>query len=479
MTDPMTSSSDAEADGGGVELRPLVRSTSPPASPQTIPRSILPHTPVDLHPRRPPPVAVDLEDIDHTFADNKTLLEAEANSQKAGGHEHGHGGGPGGSTPRQTVINIFISFVGAGMLGMPYAFSRSGWALGVMCLCAVSTANVYCMLLLVKTRRRLELNGHRNIEGYGDVGRIVLGEQGETLVNTCLIISQVGFATAYIIFIAANLTSIFPGIGRAVICYGCVPMLSVLVQVKDMAVLTPFSLFADVANLSGTTAVFMQDFKAFSHHETIKAYDWSNFLYVTAVSVYSLEGVGMVLPLETSCSERKSFPKILTWTVVGITLLIASFGVAGYAAFGPGTQAPVTLNVDGAVASFVKLALSIALYLTYPIMFYPVWLVAPLSGPFRAAAVVGTAAVAHAVPSFGKFLGLVGASICTLLGFIIPAMLHIKVFHYEKGPQGDGLKRWELWLDYFFIGFGIVFGVLGTYDSFMALFDHTEGGGHR
>ena len=475
----MTSSSDAEADGGGVELRPLVRSTSPPASPQTIPRSILPHTPVDLHPRRPLPVAVDLEDIDHTFADNETLLEAEAKSQKAGDHGHGHGGGPGGSTPRQTVINIFISFVGAGMLGMPYAFSRSGWALGVMCLCAVSTANVYCMLLLVKTRRRLELNGHRNIEGYGDVGRIVLGEQGETLVNTCLIISQVGFATAYIIFIAANLTSIFPGIGRAVICYGCVPMLSVLVQGKDMAVLTPFSLFADVANLSGTTAVFMQDFKAFSHHESIKAFDWSAFLYVTAVSVYSLEGVGMVLPLETSCSERKSFPKILTWTVVGITVLIASFGVAGYAAFGPGTQAPVTLNVDGAVASFVKLALSIALYLTYPIMFYPVWLVAPLSGPFRGAAVVGTAAVAHAVPSFGKFLGLVGASICTLLGFIIPAMLHIKVFHYEKGPQGDGLKRWELWLDYFFIGFGIVFGVLGTYDSFMALFDHTEGGGHR
>ena len=83
--------------------------------------------------------------------------------------------------------------------------------------------------------------------------------------------------------------------------------------------------------------------------------------------------------------------------------------------------------------------------------------------------------MAHAVPSFGKFLGLVGASICTLLGFIIPAILHIKVFHYEKGPQGDGLKKWELWLDYFFVAFGIVFGVLGTYDSFMALINHTEG----
>jgi len=183
----MTSSEShvGEADGG-IELRPLVGRTSPPPvgptshqpSPRMIPRKLLPHTPVDLHPRRPPPVVVDLTDIDHTFADNETLLE-DAELHNARGQGHGHGGGPGGSTPRQTVINIFISFVGAGMLGMPYAFSRSGWALGVICLCAVSAANVYCMLLLVETRRRLELNGHRNIEGYGDVGRIVLGDMGD------------------------------------------------------------------------------------------------------------------------------------------------------------------------------------------------------------------------------------------------------------------------------------------------------------
>jgi len=40
-------------------------------------------------------------------------------------------------------VNIFISFVGAGLLGLPYAFQRSGWLLGVICLAAVSTGNVY------------------------------------------------------------------------------------------------------------------------------------------------------------------------------------------------------------------------------------------------------------------------------------------------------------------------------------------------
>ena len=456
----------------GLEMRPLV----PPAPSHRL-LGILPHAPIDLHPRRPITATADADEL---FEDIALIADgtmpSTPGSPPIGGAHSGEGGGA--ATPRQTVINVFISFVGAGMLGMPYAFSRSGWALGVFCLSAVSACNVYCMLLLVKTRRRLELNGYKDIKGYGDVGRIVLGQRGEALVNVCLIITQVGFSTAYIIFIAANIVSIFPGIDRATICYGCVPALSVLVQVKDMAVLSPFSLLADVANLSGTAAVFLQDFKAFQHHEIIKAYDFSSFLYVTAVSVYSLEGVGMVLPLESSCVKREDFPKLLKWSVVGITALIATFGVCGYAAFGSHTQAPVTLNLVGGAASFVKLALCVALYLTYPVMFFPVWLVAPLPATLRVAAVLGTASVAFAVPSFGKFLGLVGASICTLLGFIIPAVFHIKVFHYDVKAGEAGLKKWEMGFDYLLITFGVVFGILGTYDSFMSLVNHTEGSGH-
>ena len=92
-------------------------------------------------------------------------------------------------------MNIFISFVGAGLLGLPYAFQRSGWLLGVICLAAVSTGNVYAMLLLVKCRKRLESNGYTGIKGYGDLGREVLGHRGEILVNVCLVVSQAGFAT--------------------------------------------------------------------------------------------------------------------------------------------------------------------------------------------------------------------------------------------------------------------------------------------
>ena len=55
--------------------------------------------------------------------DDDTCSESSAygrgNSSRGMIHHHGT------ATPAQMVVNIFISFVGAGLLGLPYAFSRS------------------------------------------------------------------------------------------------------------------------------------------------------------------------------------------------------------------------------------------------------------------------------------------------------------------------------------------------------------------
>lgn len=195
----------------------------------------------------------DLHDESHKISDNFEIEGGESSDDEGsdgsschdGGGAHGHGMAPGTATSAQVAVNIFISFVGAGLLGLPYAFSRSGWLLGSMSLAAVSSGNVYAMLLLVKCRKRLEEMGHTGIKGYGDVGREVMGPRGEVLVNICLVISQAGFATAYLIFIAANVRSIVEKAGRGMIIYSCVPLLALLVQFRDMKKLSPFSLIAD------------------------------------------------------------------------------------------------------------------------------------------------------------------------------------------------------------------------------------------
>jgi len=395
-----------------------------------------------------------------------------------------HGMAHGTATRGQVAVNIIISFVGAGLLGLPYAFSRSGWVLGVLCLSAVSIGNVYAMLLLVKCRKKLESDGYGGIKGYGDLGREVMGPRGEVLVNVCLVVSQAGFATAYLIFIAANVQSITNGkAGRALIIYACVPILSLLVQFRDMKKLSPFSLVADVANLMGLSCVIFQDFEYYTHSDAIKTVDFAGMVYVTSVCIYSLEGVGLILPLESSCANREGFPKLLKQVIFGITLLMCFFGTCGYVAFGDATISPISLNLQGESAAFVQMALCLAIYLTYPIMMFPVSDVLENlflsdsnkpprsycpSRTFRICIVLMTATIAYTIPSFGKFLELVGASICTLLGFILPCIFHIKIFGRSK------MKTWEFLLNMFIIVFGVFFGALGTIEGIIKLMENDE-----
>ena len=396
--------------------------------------------------------------------------------------DDGHGGPPPGSANTgQVIVNIIISFVGAGLLGMPYAFSKSGWLLGGITLLIVSAANVYAMLCLPAVQRALMERKDQSLAGnplgsYGDIGRAILGPKGEILVHICLGISQAGFATAYIIFIAANLYSIAK-VPRLLVCSACIPGLFLLVQFRDLGSLSPFSLLANTANFAALSTVLFQDYENYErHNDTVHPMKWGGLLFVIAVTIYSMEGIGLILSLKASCQEPSQFSWLLSVVLAVISILMVIFGVAGYWAFGNNTCAPITLNLASHwSAAFVKLALCLGLYLTYPIMMFPIWNIcegwnprfsehAPTRVTFRGGLVVISAAVAYSVPNFGKFLSLVGSSICTLLGFVLPCYFHLNV-------MGKELPWWQIFLDAVLLVGGSLFGIVGTYQSVVAMLE--------
>jgi hypothetical protein len=194
--------------------------------------------------------------------DDDGIRPSKGGSHRA--HDDHHGAGPpaGTATSPQVIINVVISFVGAGLLGIPNAFAQSGWVLGSITLLCVSALNVYAMLCLPVVQTTLQRSRpNETIQTYGDVGRVVLGDNGEKAVFICLGISQAGFATAYIIFIAANLHSI-TNVPRGIICFVCIPGLALLVQFRDLKSLSPFSLLANTANFCALSAVLFQDYES-------------------------------------------------------------------------------------------------------------------------------------------------------------------------------------------------------------------------
>ena len=73
---------------------------------------------------------------------------------------------------RRAWANTFLSFVGAGILGLPYAFKKTGLAASAIVLCAVGILSAYCMLILVECKRRINGKGGKyarvDTEDVGD-----------------------------------------------------------------------------------------------------------------------------------------------------------------------------------------------------------------------------------------------------------------------------------------------------------------------
>ncbi len=130
------------------------------------------------------------------------------------------------------VSNIFISFIGAGVLGLPYAFKEAGLLEGAIVMAAVAYLSVRAMLLLIDckycvaqislasadaneeeseseeeketdkyveiriepTKKKRSLSRtHFNIT-YSDVGFAAFGAIGKITVDTALLVSQVSMS---------------------------------------------------------------------------------------------------------------------------------------------------------------------------------------------------------------------------------------------------------------------------------------------
>ncbi|KAL1215517.1 Amino acid transporter AVT3B [Cardamine amara subsp. amara] len=386
------------------------------------------------------------------------------------------------SSQFKTFANVFIAIVGAGVLGLPYAFKRTGWLMGLLILFTVAALINHCMMLLVYIRRKL---GVSSIGSFGDLGFAVSGPLGRFVVDILIILSQAGFCVGYLIFIGTTLANLFHnptmtssltlslrhlmGVSpKSLYIWGCFPFQLGLNSIKTLTHLAPLSIFADVVDLGAMAVVIVEDVKiTVEKSPQVVAFGGiSVFFYGMGVALYAYEVVGMVLPLETEMKEKEKFGKVLALSMLFITVMYGSFGVLGYMAFGDETMDIITANLGaGVVSSIVQLGLCINLFFTFPIMMNPVFEIMERrfwSGMYcawlRWVLVLAVTLVALLVPNFADFMSLVGSSVCCALGFVLPAYFHLMVFKNEMG--------WKQWaLDVGIVLLGIILAVSGTWSS--------------
>lgn len=387
------------------------------------------------------------------------------------------------SSRPKTFANVFIAIVGAGVLGLPYTFMKTGWLAGILMLFSVAALTYHCMMLLVYTRRRLEDDhGFSKIASFGDLGFAVCGPIGKFAVDIMIVLSQAGFCISYLIFIANTLANLispdqFHGIWvftpKIVYVWGMFPFQLGLNSIPSLTHLAPLSIFADVVDLGAMGVVMVEDVMVFlKERPALEAFGgFSVLFYGIGVAVYAFEGIGMVLPLESETADKQNFGKVLGISMAFISFMYGSFGALGYFAFGQATKDIITTNLGkGIISALVQIGLCINLFFTFPLMMNPVHEVFERriwGGRFclwlRWLVVFAVCLVALTVPNFADFLSLVGSSVCIALGFVFPALFHLIVFK-------DDMSWKRMSLDILIMVLGVSFGVSGTFTSLMEIF---------
>lgn len=400
------------------------------------------------------------------------------------------------SSVGKTFGNILISIVGAGVLGLPYTFMKTGWLSGLIVLILVACVAYYGMMLLVWSKRALKRQGLHKIDSFGDLGFAVYGSTGKAMVDLMVVLAMAGVCVGYLIFIGNTLSYMFTGskpqpqpkshesslnphgiylstsmvVTRKVgFIWAIFPLEIVMSGIRTLTHLAPFSIFADIVDISAMLTVVVQDVLSIlsTSGPDVQAFTgFSAIPYGVGVAIYAFEGVSMILPLELAMEKKNRFGGVLGIAFVFIAIIYGGFGAFGYIAFGSATRDIVTLNLGkNWITDFVQIGLCLNLFFTFPLMMNPVYEV--LEGRFsrgefsfilRSVTIFSITIVSILVPSFADFLSLIGSSIGCILGFIFPALFHLHACWHELS------LRWIL-ADILLIAFGIVFGIAGTISS--------------
>ncbi|KAF4651887.1 U2 snRNP-associated SURP domain-containing protein, partial [Perkinsus olseni] len=141
--------------------------------------------------------------------------------------------------------------------GLPHAFNEIGLVGGIIILSLVALLALHCMLLLVHCQTYLRDTRSKHAVTYGDVGYYAFGRIGSMLVDICIILTQTGFAVAYLIFISHNVSDIIDDyylddkkdsiVSRGLILAVILPPLVILSWLRYLKMLAPFSLLAEIA----------------------------------------------------------------------------------------------------------------------------------------------------------------------------------------------------------------------------------------
>ncbi|XP_071786821.1 proton-coupled amino acid transporter 1-like [Asterias amurensis] len=409
------------------------------------------------------------------------------------------------TTDMQTLMHLLKGNIGTGLLGLPYAVSKAGLVLGSVGLAFMGVIALTCMNIMVQTCHDLCERTNRVTLDYGEVAEQSLKHGpiawlrercriGNYIVNGFLIFTQLGFCCVYFLFMADNIRQIYCTYYGAsvpslqIFLLMLLPLVLIYCYIRNLDDLAPFSTLANVLTIVGILIIYeylVSHIPGAINPDTRPLVgDLNGFFIFFGTAIYSYEGIGVVLPLENKMKNPQNFTRVLLGGMLIVVILYISMGTLGYLCFGDKVEDTITLNIPmTGIYLAVRIILVAAIFVSYGIQFYvPMTILWPFIMErtseqyhffgemlFRTLMVILTMVLAMVVPHLALFIAFIGAFSSSALALIFPPLLQ-EFAYYDKGYSHYG-KILRLLRNTFFIIFGFVGFIFGTYVAFTAIIE--------
>lgn len=350
----------------------------------------------------------------------------------------------------KTFFTLLKAFIGTGILFLPKAFRNGGILFSSLALVSVSLINCFCFRLLLDCR-------HKYGGGYGELGESIVGSRFRSLILASIAISQLGFVCSGLIFTAENLFSFLNAVTKdaghigvaTVIALQFLPLIP-LALIRNISKLGLVALVADAFILIGLIYIWYYDIGSLARHgmdPSVRLFNPSDFPLTLGSAIFTFEGIGLILPIQSSMKKPHHFKGLLYFVMFLITAIFTSVGALCYATFGESTKIQIISNFpqDSPVVNAVQLLYSLAVLAGEPVQLFPAVRILETSifgeratgkrslaikwkknglRTLTIAVCIGIAVVGAS--DLDKFVALIGGFACVPLVYIYPAYLHYK-----------------------------------------------------
>ncbi|XP_075228660.1 proton-coupled amino acid transporter-like protein pathetic isoform X2 [Lycorma delicatula] len=392
-------------------------------------------------------------------------------------------------------MHLLKASLGTGILAMPMAFKNAGLLFGLFGTFFIGYICTYCVHMFVKCahilcqKRQLESIGFRKIvelaflEGpprlrkYSKIAGI--------LIIVALLMELLGCCCAYVVFVAKSIKQVVDHFGGhdldvRIYMLALLPCLVIINLLRNLKYITPFSVISNSLFIGGVGVSYYYIFDNLPNINSRPFFSsWSHLPKFFGTTIFALEGIGVMMPLENSMKTPKHFigcPGVLNIGMIILVTLYSITGFFGYLKYGSYTQDSITFNLPTSelLALILKIVIALGIFLTYSLLFYASMDLfrdsfserfhrgVHAENIIRICTITATVAVAAIFPNLSPFLTLVGALSLSMVGLIFPPLIEMLV--YWESP-GHGPYKWRLWKNLFIILFGFLGLITGTMTS--------------